>query len=183
MKKVILCLCALVLAAAAVALAADIIHVVKKGETLSAISKRYHVTAPDIMKHNNLASASRIKAGQKLKIPGKPAPAAKPATAPKPASSHGKPAPAVAAPVQIKPDTAAAAAETAVMDTILPETQPEAKAGLAQAPKPQKKPSRMSAKTKYFILVVIQTVISALLSYLIATWVVNRNTGSYKRGA
>ena len=42
-------------------------HTVNKGETLSSIAKKYHVTVPEIKKWNNLKN-NQIKVGQKLKI-------------------------------------------------------------------------------------------------------------------
>ena len=42
-------------------------HTVKKGETLSSISRKYHCTVNDIKKWNNLKS-NTVKVGQKLKI-------------------------------------------------------------------------------------------------------------------
>ena len=47
-------------------------HVVKKGETLSSISRSYGVKVKDILKANpSLTVKSNIKPGQKLSIPGK----------------------------------------------------------------------------------------------------------------
>ena len=43
-------------------------HVVKKGETLTAISKRYQISMTDLLKSNKLR-ASQLKAGQRLQIP------------------------------------------------------------------------------------------------------------------
>jgi murein DD-endopeptidase MepM/ murein hydrolase activator NlpD len=160
------------LIAASVAVAGDIVHVVRKGETLSAISKKFHVPVADILKHNHLASAGAIKIGQKLKIPAKQSSPAKPKTAP-----------AVPVPAQATPDPAPPV-ETAAMDTILPEPQPETMAATVQPAPAVKKPPRMSTKTKFFILFVVQTIVSGLLAYLIALWVVNRGGGGgYKRGA
>jgi len=46
------------------------VHTVKKGETLSSISRKYGVSVQDIMKTNSLKNAS-IMVGQKIKIPRK----------------------------------------------------------------------------------------------------------------
>lgn len=43
-------------------------HVVKKGDTLTAISKRYQVSMTDLLKSNNLRVA-QLKTGQRLQIP------------------------------------------------------------------------------------------------------------------
>lgn len=58
-----------------VAVPADGIHVVKHGETLSHIGKRYGVSAAAIAKENNIALTKILQIGDKLRIPG----AAKPA--------------------------------------------------------------------------------------------------------
>ncbi len=169
---------------AAPALAADLVHVVKKGETLSAISHKYHVAVTDILKHNGLASGSAIKAGQKLKIPS--ATAAKTAAAAKAAPAKPKPAaaakPTAVKPTAAQPETTALAPAAEKMDTIMPAASLENPDSQARPAEPAKKQSRMSTKTKFFILFVVQTVVSALLAYVIALWVFNRN-GSYKRGA
>jgi LysM repeat protein len=44
-------------------------HTVQRGETLSAISRRYGTTTQAIVRANGLANANQIYAGQKLKIP------------------------------------------------------------------------------------------------------------------
>ena len=46
-------------------------HVVKPGETLSAIAQAYKVSVSAVMKANNLTSGSTLRAGQKLFIPAK----------------------------------------------------------------------------------------------------------------
>ena len=53
----------------------DTIHIVTKGETLGAISKRYGVTVDAIVKANPfIKNPNKIYIGDKLKIPGKAAP-------------------------------------------------------------------------------------------------------------
>lgn len=63
------------------------IYIVKSGDTLSKIAKRYGTTAKAIESENGL-STTRIKVGEKLKIPAKAeaVPAAAPAPAPAPAA-------------------------------------------------------------------------------------------------
>jgi LysM repeat protein len=178
MKRIAILLL-LCFAGTTLALASGTVHVVKKGETLSAISHRYHVAVADILKHNGLSSGSAIKPGQKLKIPQ--AAAAKPATAAKAAPAKPKPA-AAAKPATAQPETTALAPAAEKMDTIMPEASLEKPDSQARPAEPAKKQTRMSTKTKFFILFVVQTVVSALLAYLIALWAVNRNN-SYKRGA
>ena len=77
-------------------------HVVKKGETLSSISREYGVKVKDIIKANPaLGSSANIKPGQKLSIPGKlGAPAHSEIAA---TTYHGKPKATVAVPST--PDT------------------------------------------------------------------------------
>lgn len=46
-------------------------HVIKAGETISAIAKAYGVSSDAIMKGNNIKDASKLQVGQKLFIPKK----------------------------------------------------------------------------------------------------------------
>ena len=54
-----------------------VVHRVRSGETLSTIARRYGSSVNSIVRANNLRSRHRIRAGQRLKIPtrGAPAPA------------------------------------------------------------------------------------------------------------
>jgi LysM repeat protein len=45
------------------------IHAIAKGETLSALAKKYHTTVGDIMRLNDMGTKSLLKIGQKIKIP------------------------------------------------------------------------------------------------------------------
>jgi len=49
-------------------------YVVKSGDTVAAIAKKFSVTPADLMKENKITDARKLKAGQKLTIsvPGKP---------------------------------------------------------------------------------------------------------------
>jgi len=49
--------------------AEDIVHIIEKGDTLYALSKRYNTPIDSILKKNNLADPSKIKVGQKIIIP------------------------------------------------------------------------------------------------------------------
>ncbi|MDE3126267.1 MAG: LysM peptidoglycan-binding domain-containing protein [Bacteroidota bacterium] len=46
-------------------------HVIKKGETLSALARQYHTTVGDIMRLNAMNSKSVLRIGEKVKIPVK----------------------------------------------------------------------------------------------------------------
>ena len=46
----------------------DIIHTMKKGETLYSLSRKYNVSVDDILKLNNISDPQKIRAGQKLVI-------------------------------------------------------------------------------------------------------------------
>jgi membrane-bound lytic murein transglycosylase D len=48
----------------------DTVHVVRRGETLSQIAGRYHVSTRDLVALNSLRSAHRIRIGQALRLPG-----------------------------------------------------------------------------------------------------------------
>jgi len=64
------------------------VHVVKMGDTLGAISRRYKVSVADIAKANNITDPTKIRIGQELVIPGagaSTATAAAPAAQPQPA--------------------------------------------------------------------------------------------------
>ena len=80
-------------ASAEVASGAEI-YVVKSGDTLSRIARKYGTTVKAIQSENNLVT-TRITVGKKLKIPAK-AEAAAPAPAPEPAPMAPAPAPAAA---------------------------------------------------------------------------------------
>ena len=44
-------------------------HVVAKGETLTAIAKRYKVTVPDLLKVNKISDVRKLQIGQTLALP------------------------------------------------------------------------------------------------------------------
>lgn len=72
----------------------SVTHVVKAGETLGAIARKYQVSIGEIATANNISDPGKIRPGQELIVPGWTPPAAKPAA---------KPAPAVSQPVESKP--------------------------------------------------------------------------------
>ena len=47
------------------------VYVVKKGDTLGAIARRYRVTTSQLMRWNNLKSAHKLRIGQRLRIEGR----------------------------------------------------------------------------------------------------------------
>lgn len=51
--------------------AEDIVHIIQKGETVYALSKKYNISITEILEKNNIEDASHIKIGQKLIIPKK----------------------------------------------------------------------------------------------------------------
>ena len=57
-------------AAPSAAPAAATVHVVKSGESLGSIAKKYQVRIGDIATANNIADPTKIRVGQSLKIPG-----------------------------------------------------------------------------------------------------------------
>jgi len=67
-------------------------HVVKTGDTLGSIARKYQVKVGDIAAANNIADPTKIRVGQKLKIPGWQAPAAAKPAAPAPSASTPEPA-------------------------------------------------------------------------------------------
>lgn len=100
--------------APAAAPASAFTHVIKSGETLGGIAKRYQVKVGDIATANNIADPTKIRAGQTLKIPGWQAPASSSsssasttrttrAVSPAPAPTNTAPALAPAAPAPLAP--------------------------------------------------------------------------------
>jgi membrane-bound lytic murein transglycosylase D len=50
----------------------DKTHVVRRGDTLSGIARRYATTVPKLAQANGIKPGSRIRVGQKLTLPGRP---------------------------------------------------------------------------------------------------------------
>jgi len=84
-----------------------VVHVVKPGETLGAIARKYQVKTQDLLVANNISDPRKIRAGQELVIPGykavggtgaagaaAPAGASAPATTPSANAPAAAPAPA-----------------------------------------------------------------------------------------
>lgn len=93
-------------ASAPAASSAAITHVVKSGETLGGIARKYQVKVGEIATANNIADPTKLRVGQSLKIPGWQAPASKSSATPTakftPAPS-AQPAPAAVAPAPVSP--------------------------------------------------------------------------------
>jgi membrane-bound lytic murein transglycosylase D len=47
----------------------EVVHVVKQGETISAISRKYNKTVKQLLEHNHIQNPNTIRVGQKIKIP------------------------------------------------------------------------------------------------------------------
>jgi LysM repeat protein len=76
----------------------SVVHVVKPGETLGAIARKYQVKVSDLAVANNIADPKKIRPGQELVIPGftavgSAAPAMPAANPPAPAPAGATPAP------------------------------------------------------------------------------------------
>ncbi|MCL1929222.1 MAG: M23 family metallopeptidase [Treponema sp.] len=48
----------------------EIIHVIKKGETIYSIARSYGLSADEVLKHNKITDPSKVPAGTKIRIPG-----------------------------------------------------------------------------------------------------------------
>jgi len=113
----------------------EVTHIIQPGEKLGTIARKYQVTVNELASANNITDPARIRAGQKLVIPGFKAVGAKPATAPatttaattEPAATTG------AAPIKfdLKPpppgqdlDAGLKDASTATVPTVKVEDQP-----------------------------------------------------------
>ena len=53
----------------ALTFADDIVHVIEKGDTLYSLGRKYGVSVEEICAHNGITDSSKIKLGQKIKIP------------------------------------------------------------------------------------------------------------------
>ncbi len=71
----------------AAAAGSSMTHVVKPGDTLGSIARKYQVKVGDLATANNIADPTKIRVGQKLKIPGWQAPVAPKSAAPAPAAN------------------------------------------------------------------------------------------------
>src|SRR4051812_1542246 len=60
---------ALLLSGSIKAQSAYTMHTIASGETLSAMAKEYHTTVGDIMRINGMHADSKLKIGEKIKIP------------------------------------------------------------------------------------------------------------------
>lgn len=103
--------------APAKAVTASTTHVVKAGETLGVIAKKYQVKVGDIATANNIADPTKLRVGQSLKIPGSQssAPAVKTVApaAPAPAAAPVAPAaPVFTSPFESTTTTPAPAADS-----------------------------------------------------------------------
>ena len=107
-------------------------YVVKPGEALSKIAAAHGVKTKDLMAANNISDANKIRAGQKLVIPGAKAVAAKP-----------EEKPAEAAKVEEKPAEQPKAVEPAAAPAVapLPAPVPEAAAPAAAVAAPAAAPA------------------------------------------
>jgi LysM repeat protein len=63
---------------------ATVIHIVRSGETMSGIAKRYGVSLTKLLAANRLSNAGLIFVGQRITVPGAKAPAAPTPSTPKP---------------------------------------------------------------------------------------------------
>lgn len=102
-------------------------HVVKAGETLGAIARRYQVRMGDIATANNISDPAKLRLGQELKIPGAkgnaaastpPITVSAPATLPAPATT----APVLTGPASGVPSTSISVPTIIISDT--PQTGP-----------------------------------------------------------
>lgn len=75
-----------------------VLHVVRPGETLGAIARKYQVRVGDIATANNIADPARILPGMELTIPGWQAPASRSTRASAPRETAQPPAPAPESP-------------------------------------------------------------------------------------
>jgi len=115
-------------AAAATAPAAHtttiVTHVIKAGETLGTIAKKYQVKVGDIAIANNIADPTKIRVGQSLKIPTKTAPATTKATSKSATTKSTSTVKAPAAPAAAPAPAAPAAPASPIFTSPLIEPAP-----------------------------------------------------------
>jgi len=99
----------------------DVIHRVKRGDTLSGIANDYGVTVSDLMQINNLRSSNMIRAGQVLRLPAADGVVVAP-----------EPQPVVVAAAESPATTDAASANTGLIEA----NQPAPAAAPTPAPQP-----------------------------------------------
>jgi LysM repeat protein len=88
-------------------------HIVKPGETLGAIARKYQVKMGEIATANNISDPAKIRPGMELIIPGWQAPSGKSAKSGKASAKAAEPAkPAVIPTISVGEDTAPAPAST-----------------------------------------------------------------------
>ncbi len=125
-------------APAAAAPTAATVHVVKSGESLGTIAKKYQVKVGDIATANNIADPTKLRVGQSLKIPGSQSTTTKPAsTTVKPAATTAKPTPKAVAPAPAPAQTPApvtAPAAAPVFTSPVLETAPAAAPAVGESP-------------------------------------------------
>jgi len=120
----------------ATAPAAPITHVVKAGETIGVIAKKYQVKVGDIATANNIADPTKIRVGQTLKIPATHSAAAKASAAgTKSAATPATPKSSLAPkPAPVTPTTSAPAAPAPVFTSPLLESAPASTSPAGESP-------------------------------------------------
>ena len=123
-------------AAPAAAPTAATVHVVKAGESLGTIAKKYQVKVGDIATANNIADPTKLRVGQSLKIPGSHSTASKPATSTvKPAATTAKSTTKAAAPAPAQaPAATTTPAAAPVFTSPLLETSPAPAPAAGESP-------------------------------------------------
>jgi len=105
----------------------QVVHVVEPGETLMALSRKYHKSLSEIAKANNIPAGTMVKVGDRIVIPGVRAPQQKQAAV-EPKPQPQKPA-AAPAPAQKVASIPSAPATTPTVNALTP---------VAQHPEPEK---------------------------------------------
>jgi murein DD-endopeptidase MepM/ murein hydrolase activator NlpD len=106
--------------------ASQIVHVVEPGETLMALSRKYHKSLSEIAKANNIAAGTMVKVGDRIIIPGVRVPQQKQAAAePKPQSQKPAAAPVATQKVASLPSTAATTPTVNALTPVAQHPEPE----------------------------------------------------------
>jgi murein DD-endopeptidase MepM/ murein hydrolase activator NlpD len=97
--------------------AADNVHIVTPGETLMAVSRKYHVSLSSLAKANNIQPFTKVAIGDRLTIPGKRAAPVQQAKAPQPVKPQVAPQQVAQQPAQ-RETQVASASPTAPVATV-----------------------------------------------------------------
>jgi murein DD-endopeptidase MepM/ murein hydrolase activator NlpD len=99
------------------------VHVVSPGETLMAISRKYHVSLSSLAKANNIKPFTKVAIGDRITVPGRHVAPVRQAAAPQVSRPAAKPEPRQVAQRPTEPEKRVASAEPAAPVVTAPATE------------------------------------------------------------